>query len=180
LPGESGTASDSSAAGVESSAGEARPSDRRLAAGADGGPPTSPADEGQSLEQLIREFGTASAGAGGEATSGPLTGAGFGEWADRLRTVEELLEDGGMRQRLAQARFEAEEMRRGHLREARAPQWDLVDMGVVQPLQAARTWVRQELNRREQPDALQPVDRDPVPDRYAEAVRKYYEALGGD
>src|SRR5690606_2044269 len=110
-----------------------------------------------------------------DARRGPLTGGGFGEWSDRLRTVEELLEEPGLRQRLAEARFQAEEMRRGHLREGRAPQWDLVDMGVVQPLQEARTWVRQELNRREQPDALQPVDRDPVPERYAEAVRKYYE-----
>ena len=36
------------------------------------------------------------------------------------------------------------------------------------------------LNRREEPDALHPIDRDPVPERYAESVRKYYEALGSD
>ena len=109
-----------------------------------------------------------------------MTGGGFGEWAERLRTVEELMEDPGLRDQLAGARSRAEEFRRANQREGKAPQWDLVEMGVVAPLQDARAWLRQELNRREQPDALHPIDRDPVPERYAESVRKYYEALGSD
>ena len=132
------------------------------------------------MEEL-RRFAEASGPNGGRnANAGPLTGPGFGAWADRLRTVEQLLEDPQQRQRLAQARFEAEELRRGHQREGVPPQWDLVDLGIVGPLQETRAWIRQELNRREQPDALQPIDRDPVPDRFAESVRKYYEALGSD
>ena len=109
-----------------------------------------------------------------------MTGVGFGEWAERLRTVEELMEDPGLRDQLAGARSRAEDFRRANQREGKAPQWDLVEMGVVAPLQDARAWLRQELNRREQPDALHPIDRDPVPERYAESVRKYYEALGSD
>jgi hypothetical protein len=130
------------------------------------------------LEQLAREFGEA--GRAADAARGPLTGRGFGEWAERLRTVEELMESPELRDQLAGARGRAEEFRRASQQDGKAPQWDLVEMGVVAPLQEARAWLRQELNRREQPDALHPIDRDPVPERYAESVRKYYEALGSD
>lgn len=142
-----------------------------------GGGASGSGDEGlASLEDFARAFGEASRGRSG--ARGPLTGDDFGGWAERLRTVEELVEEPGLRQRLSQARFNAEEMRRDFQRHSRTPRWDLVQQSVVNPLQEARTWVRRELNRREEPDALQPVDRDPVPERYAESVRKYYEALG--
>ena len=130
------------------------------------------------LEQFARDFNEARGNA--DAARGPLTGAGFGEWAERLRTVEELMESPELRQQLASARFQAEELRRANQQKGEAPRWDLVEMGIVAPLEDARAWLRQELQRREQPDALQPIDRDPVPDRYAESVRKYYEALGTD
>ncbi len=128
------------------------------------------------LERLARSFGESTRNA--EAARGPLTGRGFADWADRLRTVEELIDSPEQRQRLASARAQAEEFRRMNQREGKAPQWPLVEMGIVAPLEDARAWLRQELSRRENPDTLQPVDRDPVPERYAESVRKYYEALG--
>jgi hypothetical protein len=118
------------------------------------------------------------AGGSSDAPSGPLTGGGFAPWADRLRTVEELLDDPLPRQQVANARARAEEFRRDNQRKGQAPRWDLVETGVIAPLQEARAWLRQELNRRQEPDALHPIDRDPVPERYAESVRKYYEALG--
>jgi hypothetical protein len=34
------------------------------------------------------------------------------------------------------------------------------------------------VRRRESPDALVPIDRDPVPPQFAEGVRRYYERLG--
>ena len=94
--------------------------------------------------------------------------------------MEELIESPEQRQRLANARFQAEELRRANQRDGKAPQWDLVEMGIVSPLQDARAWLKPELNRREEPGALHPIDRDPVPERYAESVRKYYEALAGE
>jgi hypothetical protein len=130
------------------------------------------------MEELAREFG--GAGRTSDAARGPLTGGGFGQWADRLRTVEDLMEAPELRQQLAGARARAEEFRRENQHAGKAPQWDLVEMGIVAPLQDARAWLRQELNRRDKPDALHPIDRDPVPERYAESVRKYYEALGAE
>jgi hypothetical protein len=128
------------------------------------------------LEQLARSFGNT--GRSSDNPRGPLTGENFGEWADRLRTVEELVGSPELRERLAGARTQAEEIRRMNHRSGKAPQWNMVELSIVKPLEDARAWLRQELSQRENPDALQPVDRDPVPERFAESVRKYYEALG--
>jgi hypothetical protein len=51
---------------------------------------------------------------------------------------------------------------------------------IVKPLLEVRDHLSDELARRESKDSLVPLDRDPVPNRYAESVRKYYEALGKD
>jgi hypothetical protein len=134
------------------------------------------------MEQLAEALGTSFGGSGdaegqGSGGPGPLTGENFAEWADRLRTIESLMEDPELRQRLAQARGRAEEMRRDWQREAAEPQWDLVETGIIRPLEDARAWLKQELARLDDPEVLQPIDRDPVPEKYAESVRKYYEAL---
>ena len=50
----------------------------------------------------------------------------------------------------------------------------------MRPLVEVRNRVAQELARRESKDSLVPIDRDPVPNRYADQVRKYYEELGKD
>ena len=39
--------------------------------------------------------------------------------------------------------------------------------------------VSEELARRQSQDALVPIDRDPVPTKFTDLVRKYYEKLGG-
>ena len=40
--------------------------------------------------------------------------------------------------------------------------------------------IREELARRSGENPLVPLDRDPVPGRYSELVRRYYEQLGRD
>jgi hypothetical protein len=45
-------------------------------------------------------------------------------------------------------------------------------------LAEVRDRIADELARRESADALVPVDRDPVPNRYSDLVRRYYEGLG--
>lgn len=49
---------------------------------------------------------------------------------------------------------------------------------IISPLSKVSNALRQQLSREEQPDSLQPVDQDPVPDKYADSVKRYYEALG--
>jgi hypothetical protein len=51
---------------------------------------------------------------------------------------------------------------------------------ILKPLIEVRTQLSEELARRGSKDALVPIDRDPVPNRYTESVRRYYEELGKD
>ncbi len=111
--------------------------------------------------------------------SGPLTGDQFGQWYDRLRDVEEMIDDPELRARAAQIRDRARSMRREMRRHSELPQWDLVRDLVATPLDELRQEVQQELARRSgQQDELVPIDRDPVPLQFSERVRKYYEQLG--
>ena len=50
----------------------------------------------------------------------------------------------------------------------------------MNPLMEVRSRIADELARRESSDALVPIDRDPVPTRYSDLVRRYYEELGKD
>ena len=49
---------------------------------------------------------------------------------------------------------------------------------IAGPLVQLRMRISEELARRESKEALVPIDRDPVPTRYSELVRRYYEELG--
>jgi len=49
---------------------------------------------------------------------------------------------------------------------------------VANPLTELRERVTEEIRRRESPDGLAPIDRDPVPTEFEDRVRVYYEQLG--
>jgi hypothetical protein len=55
-----------------------------------------------------------------------------------------------------------------------------VELQIMKPLVEVRNRVAEELARRDSKDSLAPIDRDPVPNRYSESVRRYYEELGKD
>lgn len=122
----------------------------------------------------LLEGGSATAGSGG----GPMTGESFGEWSDRLRDVEENLDDPQLRSRVASARESARLVRLGARRDRQKPDWAQVRLKVLAPLVEVRQQIQDELRRRNPGDSLVPIDRDPVPSRYAEPVRRYYENLG--
>lgn len=69
-------------------------------------------------------------------------------------------------------------MRAEFKRHGKQPQWDLVKSKVMDPLIELRDMVSEELARREPDRKLVPIDRDPVPGRYEELVRRYYQKLG--
>ena len=58
------------------------------------------------------------------------------------------------------------------------PKCDIVKSQISKPLVKLRNRVGEELARRESKESLVPIDRDPVPVKYSEHVRKYYEELG--
>jgi len=115
---------------------------------------------------------------GGSFAGGPITGAEYAEWTDRLRDVEEMLDEPGLRAEAARIRDRTREIRRDLKRHAQSPQWDAVRLEIAAPLAELRTRVSEELARRESKEARVPIDRDPVPARYSELVRRYYEELG--
>ena len=108
----------------------------------------------------------------------PLNGPGFVEWSDRLRNVEEMLDQPELRNQVAQVRERARSMRAEIKSHATAPHWDMVRSKISNPLAEIRDKVAEELARREKPDSLVPIDRDPVPQKFTDLVKRYYEKLG--
>lgn len=108
----------------------------------------------------------------------PLTGENFREWSDRLRDVEEMVDDPDQRAEAARIRERAREIRAESKRHSAEPNWELVQQQVAGPLAELRDRVAEELLRRTSKKALVPLDRDPVPPQYSEKTRRYYERLG--
>jgi hypothetical protein len=110
--------------------------------------------------------------------TGPLTGEDFVPWSDRLREVEEMIELPDLRNTVAAARDRARRIRQDFKRDRKKPDWAVVQLQVMQPLSEVRDRIADELARRDSKEALVPLDRDPVPTRYSDLVRRYYEELG--
>jgi hypothetical protein len=115
-----------------------------------------------------------------DPNNNPLTGENFRQWSDALREVEEMLSDQELREQVATARERARTMREDFTRNSDEPQWDMVQLDVVKPLAEVRNRISEELAKIESREAIVPIDRDPVPARYSDLVRAYYENLGGD
>ncbi|MGO8677308.1 MAG: hypothetical protein ACLQVX_15735 [Limisphaerales bacterium] len=111
---------------------------------------------------------------------GPLAGDDFVSWSDRLRDVEEMIDEPALRNQVAAARERARVLRQGIKRDHKKPDWDVIRLQIVNPLAEVRDRIADELARRQSREALVPIDRDPVPSRYSELVRRYYEKLGKD
>lgn len=109
---------------------------------------------------------------------GPITGDDFREWNDRMRDVEDLLDDPDLRAEVARIRDRAEAARADFKRYSKEPDWDKLIDAVAEPLAELRERVRRERRRKESPDSLVPIDRDPVPVEYADTVQEYYQRLG--
>ncbi|NQV31786.1 MAG: hypothetical protein HQ515_03785, partial [Phycisphaeraceae bacterium] len=184
---EQGMPSDSTQPGM----GQGSPDAQRAQASQEGqqaqqGQEGQPGQEGQRSQQ-------AQAGQGGQApvnrpgqngnrggNTGPFTGQDYVNWSDRLRDVEEILEDQDWRNEAAGVRDRARTMRAEFVRHGTEPQWDLVRQSVMQPLVELRKQVKDELARLQKDQARVPIDRDPVPGLYEERVKRYFETLGED
>lgn len=114
----------------------------------------------------------------GEPVRSPIGGQDFIDWSDRLRDVEEMVDDPELRAEAARIRDAARSIRIEMKRHSSAPQWNLVRVNVAEPLVELSNRVADELLRRQSKQALVPLDRDPVPPKYSEKTRKYYERLG--
>jgi hypothetical protein len=109
---------------------------------------------------------------------GPFTGEGFVAWSDRLRDVEDMLPERDLRDEAARVRDRARAVRAEFKRHGKEPQWDLVRSQIMDPLTELQQRVTEKLAQLQSDEALVPIDRDPVPDRFADVVRSYFENLG--
>jgi len=139
-----------------------------------------------------REYNTAGSGGGGGNEGGafffdqgaevandrPFTGAGYDQWTDRLRTVEELLSQPELRNEAAKVLDNARAMRIDQERNDATPQVDHLQMRILNPLVELRDRVAEELAKRDTKNPMVPVDRDPVPPVFRELVKRYYQELG--
>jgi hypothetical protein len=114
----------------------------------------------------------------GGARGGPIREEGFREWYDRMRATEDLLDDPKLRAEAARIRDRVRTTREEFKRHAKEPDWKQLQEMVAKPLNELRDRVAEEVRKRDTPDALVPIDRDPVPPEFVDGVRRYYERLG--
>lgn len=134
------------------------------------------------LNQISPNRGGFAPNRGGDTGNGPvqspLTGEDYRQWVDQLRDVEEMVTDPELRAEAARIREEAQEIRRDLKRHSQDPNWDLVQLEIVRPLQNLQDRVTEEILRRSSDREMVRTDRDPVPSQYQDAVQRYYERLG--
>jgi hypothetical protein len=134
------------------------------------------------LRQMVQNLGSRGGSGGAHGVggrNGPVTGNDYSSWTERVRDVEQVLDAPEMRNQLATARERVGALRADFRRNGKKPDPETVRTQVLQPMTEVRTWLRDELARREDANSLVPLDHDPVPENYSELVRKYYEKLGG-
>ena len=113
------------------------------------------------------------------SNGGPLTGQNFTQFSDRLREVEEMIDVQDLQNEVASVRDRSRAIRAEFKRNGKEPQWEFVQLQIEKPLAEIQQQIGEELARRLSKEAVVPIDRDPVPQKYSELVRRYYETLGG-
>ena len=89
-----------------------------------------------------------------------------------------MVQDPDAQSAVARARKAAREMRKDFNRHAREPDQERIEQGILRPLAEAAKELDTRLKDLGKKDPLAPVGRDPVPERYSEIVRRYFEELG--
>lgn len=129
------------------------------------------------FDQLAERVRT---GGGASGPGGPITGEDFRQWSDRMRDVEDMIDNPELRAEIARLRGRAQQMRADYRRNSQEPQWDLLRDTVIEPMEELQIRIDEELAKLEKTKKHVPIDRDPVPAQFAEHVRRYYEQLSRD
>ncbi|MDG1895464.1 MAG: hypothetical protein P8J37_11180 [Fuerstiella sp.] len=129
-------------------------------------------------DSFLLNGGRQTNGGRGATQQRPLTGDEFRDWSNRLREVEEVLDDPELRNQVAQVRDRARSIRAEFKRHGKEPQWDLVKSQLLDEMKILQKRLNQELSKLESDRSMVPIDREPVPEEFDELVRRYYELLG--
>jgi hypothetical protein len=117
-------------------------------------------------------------GSGPNSQEGPLTGSDFRGWSDSLSEVEEMVDNPAIRNDIARVQDRARAVRSEFKNAGKKPDWAVVQSEILSPLVEVRKRIDEELSRKQSDEAMVPLDRDAIPAKYTELVRKYYENLG--
>jgi len=79
---------------------------------------------------------------------------------------------------VSRVREESRRIRQESRQELTKPDWVQIRTKIVAPLAEVSKRLGDEIARRESKEALVPIDRDPVPGKFGELVRRYYQELG--
>jgi len=196
-PGSQGEGKNPGSEGKEGSQGEGQQGSQGQGQMAGNNPSERPGQNSQRLGPGQSKGGSASSSSGNQdggdsarggwffdepvaqADNNPITGEGYDRWSDGLRRVEEMLSTAELRDQAAKVREQARDLRLENKRNNAPPQADTVAIRITKPLIELRDRVTEALSRTESANPLAPLDRDPVPPRYREQVRRYYTELGG-
>jgi hypothetical protein len=117
-------------------------------------------------------------GSGNSRGGNAISGGGYEEWRDRISDLEAIITDPEAQSAVARASKAGQEMRKDFKRHAKDPDQARVEKEILIPLAEAATQLDTRLRELDRENPLAPVGRDPVPDRYTEIVRRYFEELG--
>jgi hypothetical protein len=109
---------------------------------------------------------------------GPITSGDYVRWTDGLRDVEEMVDVPDVSTEVARIREAARTLHLEYKQQGKRPDWAVISTQISAPLAEVRERVNEELLKRQSKDALVPLDRDPVPPKYSDQVKRYYEQLG--
>lgn len=163
---------------------QGQPGERQPGQGQPGGQPRRSLNDPSGQQDRNRQPGGEARGGQRTETGqpngrgGPIREEGFRDWFDRMRATEDLIDDPQLRAEAARIRERVRSAREEFKRHSKEPDWTKLQDMVAKPLDELRNRVAEEVRRREAPNSLVPIDRDPVPPEFVDGVRRYYERLG--
>jgi hypothetical protein len=160
--------------GGQQQAGQPQPGSRDQAGGPQRGGASDRGGRGAYRNDVFNDFLNDT----GAWRGGPIRGEDFVRWSDRLRDVEEMIELPDLRLDVTRIRDAARQLRQESRKEPEKPQWAEIRTRIVSPLAEVSKKLGDELAKRDSKEALVPIDRDPVPGKFGELVRRYYQELG--
>ncbi|WP_437226430.1 hypothetical protein SH661x_004581 [Planctomicrobium sp. SH661] len=161
-------------AGTSGQSSSSAPSQGQRGSRANGKGEGAPSSE--AINRLLG-LGGSQGGMGSGPEEGPLTGTSYTEWSQRLQNLEEALTTAELRAQAAAIRDRVRQERISIKRHSKAPDWEVVRASIYGPLLELEKDIAEELARRDPQRQLVPVDRDPVPEKYTDFVRSYFEEL---
>ena len=102
----------------------------------------------------------------------------FKEMIGDLRNIEDLLQDQKLRQKVASIRDRMRQMEMDKKRFSKKPAAEQIQKKLFEPLAELQVEISEELAKMNDTKGKVRIDKDPIPEKYEEQVRNYFNRLG--